>query len=92
MAKVVDRLGVTGATVRGFRSSFRDWAGHETAFPREITEQALAHRLGDAAELAYKRGDFLEKRRVLMEAWASYIEPPASDNVLKFSTSGGVST
>lgn len=85
MAKVVDRLGVTGATVHGFRSSFRDWAGHETAFPREIAEQALAHRLGDAAELAYKRGDFLEKRRALMEAWAAYIGPAVADNMLHVS-------
>ncbi len=91
MQKVLTRLGVIDATVHGFRSSFRDWAGHETAFPREICEQALAHRLGDSAELAYKRGDFLEKRRLLMEAWAHYCEPQAADNVLKFSKSGGQS-
>lgn len=77
MAKVLDRIGVTDATIHGFRSSFRDWAGHETAFPREIAEQALAHRLGDAAELAYKRGDFLEKRRELMEAWGRHCESKA---------------
>jgi integrase len=84
MQKVLTRLGVENATVHGFRSSFRDWAGHETHFPREICEQALAHRLGDAAELAYKRGDFLEKRRELMEAWARYCGPNAG-NVLDFS-------
>lgn len=66
---------VTGATVHGFRSSFRDWAGEETSFPREIAEQALAHATGDATERAYRRGDALEKRRALMEAWASYCEP-----------------
>ena len=84
MQKVLARLGVEDATVHGFRSSFRDWCGHETAFPREIAEQALAHRLGDSAELAYKRGDFLEKRRELMEAWSRYCEPQSVDNVLKF--------
>jgi integrase len=89
MQKVLTRLGVEDATVHGFRSSFRDWAGHETSFPREICEQALAHRLGDAAELAYKRGDFLEKRRLLMESWAQHCEPSSSDNVLKFERSGG---
>lgn len=90
MQKVLSRLGVVGSTVHGFRSSFRDWAGHETAFPREICEQALAHRLGDAAELAYKRGDFLEKRRLLMEAWATHCEPNVSGNFLKFSKHGEV--
>jgi integrase len=84
MQKVLSRLGVESATVHGFRSSFRDWAGHETSFPREIAEQALAHRLGDAAELAYKRGDFLEKRRELMEAWARYCEPKWSENIVAF--------
>jgi integrase len=89
MAKVMDRLGASDATVHGMRSAFRDWCGHETHFPREIAEQALAHRLGDAAELAYKRGDFLEKRREMMEAWASWCEPSSADNVLKFKRLGG---
>src|ERR1700731_588335 len=59
---------VPGATAHGFRSSFRDWAGEETSFPREIAEQALAHAAGDATERAYRRGE----RRALMEAWANY--------------------
>jgi integrase len=61
-------------TVHGFRSSFRDWAGDETTFPREVAEAALAHRLGDSAELSYRRGDALERRRKLMDAWAAYCE------------------
>jgi integrase len=73
---------VTGATLHGFRSSFRDWAGEETSFPREIAEQALAHATGDATERAYRRGDALEKRRGLMEAWANYCEPGAAGNVV----------
>jgi integrase len=73
---------VTGATVHGFRSSFRDWAGEETSFPREIAEQALAHATGDATERAYRRGDALAKRRALMEAWANYCEPGAAGNVV----------
>jgi hypothetical protein len=43
-------------------------------FPREIAETALAHVIGDKAEQAYRRSDALEKRRKLMEAWASYCE------------------
>ena len=69
-------------TVHGFRSSFRDWAGNETHFPRELAEAALAHVVGDKAEQAYRRSDALEKRRTLMEAWAQWCEPrEAADNV-----------
>lgn len=60
-------------TVHGFRSSFRDWAGESTSFPREIAETALAHVVGDATERAYRRGDALEKRRALMEAWSAFV-------------------
>jgi integrase len=59
-------------TVHGFRSSFRDWAGNETHFDRVTCELALAHRAGDATELAYRRSDALEKRRALMDAWAKF--------------------
>lgn len=61
------------ATVHGFRSSFRDWAGDATAFPREVAEAALAHAVGDATEAAYRRSDALEKRRKLMEAWGAFV-------------------
>jgi len=78
MEMVLRRMGVADdATVHGFRSSFRDWAGNETHFPRELAEQALAHVIGDKAEQAYRRGDALEKRRKLMDAWASHCEPRA---------------
>ena len=60
-------------TPHGFRSSFRDWAGEVSTFPREVAEAALAHLVGDAVERAYRRGDALEKRRKLMEAWAGYV-------------------
>ena len=54
-------------------SSFRDWAAEQTNFPREVVEACLAHALGDDAELAYKRTDFLEKRREIMQAWTRYV-------------------
>jgi integrase len=73
---------VPGATVHGFRSAFRDWAGEETSFPREIAEQALAHATGGAVEQAYRRGDALEKRRRLMEVWSNYCEPVAAGKVV----------
>ena len=69
------RMEVT-ATAHGFRSSFRDWVGDKTSFPREVAEAALAHGIGDKAEAAYRRGTALEKRRELMESWASYCATP----------------
>jgi integrase len=72
-------------TTHGFRSSFRDWAGEETHFPREVAEAALAHVVGDTTERAYRRGDAIEKRRALMEAWAVHCgAEPAGSNVLRF--------
>jgi hypothetical protein len=68
--EMVMRQRAIEATVQGFRSAFRDWVGERTAFPREIAEAALAHRVGDQVEFAYWRGDALEKRRALMEGWA----------------------
>jgi integrase len=59
-------------TVHGFRSSFRDWCGEVSTYPREVAEAALAHVVGDATERAYRRGDALEKRRHLMEDWAVF--------------------
>lgn len=59
-------------TVHGFRSTFRDWASETTGFPHEVCEMALAHAIGNKAEAAYRRGDLFDKRRKLMEAWASY--------------------
>ena len=78
MEMILRRMKVENATMHGFRSSFRDWVGNETNFPREIAEAALAHVVGDAAEQAYRRGDALEKRRALMQAWADYCISPAT--------------
>jgi integrase len=59
-------------TSHGFRSSFRDWAGEATEYPRELAEAALAHTVGDETERAYRRGDALERRRPMMDAWADH--------------------
>ena len=67
----------------GFRSSFRDWAAESTSFPNHVVEMALAHAVGDKVEAAYRRGDLFEKRRKLMEAWATYCgRTPASAKIL----------
>jgi integrase len=75
MEMVLRRMKVAKATTHGFRSSFRDWAGNETNFAREIAEACLAHAIGNAVEQAYRRGDALEKRRDLMNAWCSFCDP-----------------
>lgn len=72
MTMLLRRLGYTNITVHGMRSAFRDWCGDETEVSREIAEAALAHRVGNSVELAYRRGDALEKRRELMHAWGRY--------------------
>ncbi len=82
------RMGVDGITAHGFRSSFRDWAGETTSFPREVAEQALAHVVGDETERAYRRGDALEKRRQLMEAWARHCEGSIPSTVVPLPATG----
>lgn len=80
MAMLLRRMKLGGFTVHGFRSTFRDWAGEHTAFPRELAEAALAHTIGDETERAYRRGDALERRRKLMEAWATFCAPKGRAN------------
>jgi integrase len=67
----------TGVTVHGFRSAFRDWAADETSYPGEVAEAALAHAIPNKVEAAYRRTDFLEKRRALMRDWAAFCTGPA---------------
>jgi integrase len=72
LAKCIARHTSMPATTHGFRSTFRDWAGDCTSFPREVAEMALAHVVKDDTEAAYRRGTALEKRRGLMDAWSKY--------------------
>jgi integrase len=83
MDKVLRRMKIENVTVHGFRSSFRDWAGNVSSFPREVMETALAHVIGDKAEQAYRRSDALEKRRKLMDEWGAYCEPKRLNNVVQ---------
>lgn len=72
MIMLLRRMGRGELTVHGFRSTFRDWVGEGTNFSRELAEAALAHAIRDKTEASYSRGDALEKRRRLMEAWAMF--------------------
>jgi integrase len=71
LSKLMKELGIA-AVPHGFRSSFRDWAGEQTHHPREVIEFALAHVIKDKAEAAYARSDLFDKRRALMNDWATY--------------------
>lgn len=66
-------------TVHGFRSGFRDWAAECTGYAHEVAEMALAHAIESAVERAYRRGDLFDKRRRLMEDWATYCGSKQAD-------------
>ena len=84
LAMVLRRMTIEGATVHGFRSSFRDWAAERTNFANEVCEAALAHVIENKAEAAYRRGDLFVKRRKLMDAWAAYCTTPGAAKVVPF--------
>ena len=63
------------ATVHGMRSAFRDWAAEKTATPGDVVEAALAHTVKNKVEAAYRRTNYLEKRRLLMAAWGNFLAP-----------------
>ena len=79
LSKLAKENGVDG-TPHGFRSSFRDWASERTNTPHAVMEAALAHTIPDKVEAAYARSDLFDKRRVLMESWARYLDQ-RTDNV-----------
>jgi integrase len=82
MLQLLRRMGRHGLTAHGFRSTFRDWAAEQTHFPTEVAEMALAHTVSDKVEAAYRRGDLVQKRRELMEAWARYCETRPGGNII----------
>ena len=59
-------------TVHGFRSAFRDWAAEKTSYPGEVAEAALAHTITNKVEAAYRRTNYLDKRRELMREWSGF--------------------
>lgn len=69
----IDRVNKRPAVPHGLRSTFRDWVAERTSYPGDMAEIALAHRVSNAVEAAYRRGDMLEKRRRMMAAWAEHL-------------------
>lgn len=81
MTKLLRDDGIKGVTVHGFRSAFTDWAAERTRFPKEVADKALAHKLPNQVEAAYRRTDFFEKRRSLMARWAEFLDKaPAQES------------
>lgn len=74
LTQLLRRMERNDITVHGFRSTFRDWAGDMTTYPRELAEMALAHAVGEEVERASRRGTAFEKRREMMQEWAVYCE------------------
>jgi integrase len=88
---ILQRIGQGDLTAHGFRSTFRDWAAEQTAYPREVAKAMLVHILSDKTEAAYQRGDLFDKRRKLMDAWAKYCErlSRSGANVVAIGRKGG---
>ena len=72
LTAVLKRMGRSDITAHGFRSTFRDWCGERTNYPRDVAEMALAHAIGDKVEAAYRRGDLFDKRRRMMRDWGKF--------------------
>jgi integrase len=80
------RMGRRDITTHGFRSTFRDWVAEQTDSPSAVAEMALAHSIGNAVEAAYRRGDMLDKRRILMARWEKYcaaVPGPSGRNIIR---------
>jgi integrase len=71
----------------GFRSSFRDWSGEVSSFPRDVAEMALAHVIENKVEAAYRRGDLFAKRRRMIAEWADYLTAPKAEVIPATQTS-----
>jgi len=81
----LDRVSKRPAVPHGLRSTFRDWVAEKTNHPGDLAEVALAHRVSNAVEAAYRRGDMVEKRRRMMADWADFLEGKvATGNVVQF--------
>lgn len=77
----LDQRSLRPAVPHGLRSTFRDWAAEMTGYPSDMAEIALAHKVGSEIERAYRRGDMIEKRRAMMDAWARFVTTPPGATV-----------
>jgi integrase len=81
---LLDRVSKRPAVPHGLRSTFRDWVAERTHFPGEMAEVALAHKISNAVEASYRRGDMIEKRRRMMGEWGAFLtEAPKAATVVR---------
>jgi len=83
LRRVLASTSYGNCTVHGFRSAFRDWAVETTSYPEIVSNMALAHRVADQTDAAYRRGDLFDKRKGLMNDWASHCEPREAE-IIRF--------
>ncbi len=79
-AGFADRMSKRPAVPHGLRSTFRDWIAEHTNYPGDLAEVALAHKISNAVEAAYRRGDMIEKRRMMMVDWAEFLSGKTKQN------------
>jgi integrase len=78
LLQVLRRMDRNDISVHGFRATFRTWVAEETNYPSEVAEAALAHKIPNEVERAYKRTTFFDKRRELMQSFADFTDGPAT--------------
>jgi len=84
----LDRISRRPAVPHGLRSTFRDWVSERTEYPREMAEIQLAHTVGSDVERAYRRGDMIERRRAMMEAWGRFLRGESEAKVVQMGAAG----
>ena len=76
MTMTMRRLGAGAFTAHGMRSAARSWMA-DNGVEFELAEACLAHAVGNAVVRAYQRSSMLERRRPVMQAWASFLTDKA---------------
>jgi integrase len=69
-------MGIDQSTLvaHGWRATARTILVEDLKYPVDIVEQQLGHSVKDALGRAYNRTQFLKERRLMMQAWADYLD------------------
>jgi integrase len=84
LSKLMRDAEVSG-TPHGFRSSFKDWAA-EKGVRDEVSEAALAHADVNAVRAAYRRTNYLEERRLVMQQWGEFVSSECGSELKQTAT------
>jgi len=83
MTALMDRRGMKERP-HGFRTSLRVWLAEATNAPHDVAEMCISHMVGSKTVQAYKRTDYMEQRRSLMDRWGIQVAETAQQQVLSF--------